>query len=312
MIGLASTPALSRGAPRDEFLYVNERPIRDRRLLHAVHEAYATLLPRGRFPVVFLFLEIPVGQVDVNVHPAKAEVRLARAGAVHDLVLRGLRATLGVTRPFASLGDRPLVVGEASPGWNERPEVLAPQASADVRVAPAVDATPGTPAPPGGVLFGPGATLAPLAQYEETYIVAAAADGLVIVDQHAAHERVLYEQLLDDAAAARTARQRLLFPVVLEVPAAAVAALEEARALLDELGFSIAPSGPGILRGSLLWKRPVASLPAPKGDEHGRLIPAIGWRESTRSRPVCPEEFARGRTISERSARRCRRPSEPR
>jgi DNA mismatch repair protein MutL len=248
VIGLASTPALSRGAPRDEFLYVNERPIRDRRLLHAVHEAYATLLPRGRFPVVFLFLEIPFDQVDVNVHPAKAEVRLARAGAVHDLVLRGLRATLGVTRPFASLGGHPLALGEASPGWEERPAVSAPQAAADASVAPAVAATPGTQAPPAGVLFGPGATLAPLAQYEETYIVAAAADGLVIVDQHAAHERILYERLLDDAAAARTARQRLLFPVVLEVPAAAVAALEEALALLDELGFSIAPSGPGMLR----------------------------------------------------------------
>jgi DNA mismatch repair protein MutL len=248
VIGLASTPALSRGAPRDEFLYVNERPIRDRRLLHAVHEAYATLLPRGRFPVVFLFLEIPFDQVDVNVHPAKAEVRLARAGDVHDLVLRGLRATLGVTRPFASLGGHPLALGEASPGWEERSAVCAPQAAADARVESAAAATLGTQAAPASVLFGPGATLVPLVQYEETYILAAAADGLVIVDQHAAHERVLYERLLDDAAAARTARQRLLFPVVLEVPVAAVAALEEALALLDELGFSIALSGPGMLR----------------------------------------------------------------
>jgi len=88
----------------------------------------------------------------------------------------------------------------------------------------------------------------PLAQYDNTYILAASIEGLVIVDQHAAHERVLYERLLDDAAAARTARQRLLFPVALEVPAAATAALEAAGALLDELGFSITPSGPGMLR----------------------------------------------------------------
>ena len=245
--GLASTPALSRGAPRDVFLYVNERPIRDRRLMHAVHEAYATLLPRGRFPVVFLFLRIPVEQVDVNVHPAKAEVRLERAGAVHDVVLRGLRAALGVARPFAALGDRPLSVGETSPGW-EAPPPAAVRSMTPVTGTGDPAAAAAVPVPAGGDLFGAERTLAPLAQYEETYILASGSDGLVIVDQHAAHERVLYERLLDDAAASRMARQRLLFPVVLEVPAAATAALEEARSLLDELGFSIAPSGPGMLR----------------------------------------------------------------
>ena len=243
--GLASTPALSRGAPRDVFLYVNERSIRDRRLLHAVHEAYATLLPRGRFPVVFLFLRIPAEQVDVNVHPAKAEVRLARPGAVHDLVLRGLRGALGVARPFTALGDRPLSVGERSPGWETPPPAAAPSMTPG---APAATAPAGINVPPARDLLGPESTLTPLAQYEETYIVAAGSDGLVIVDQHAAHERVLYERLLDDAAASRTARQRLLFPVVLEVSAAATAGLEEARSVLDELGFSITPSGPGMLR----------------------------------------------------------------
>jgi DNA mismatch repair protein MutL len=245
VVGLASTPALSRGAPRDELLYVNERPIRDRRLMHAVHEAYATLLPRGRFPVVFLFLQIPVEQVDVNVHPTKAEVRLARAGAVHDLVLRGLRGALGVARPFTALGDRSLAVRETSPGWEAPPAAAAPAMTRGTGVAAT---PPGIPVPSGRDLFGPEATLAPLAQYHETYIVAAGSDGLVIVDQHAAHERVLYERLLDDAAASRMARQRLLFPVALEVSAGAIAALEEAGSLLDELGFSITPSGPGMLR----------------------------------------------------------------
>jgi DNA mismatch repair protein MutL len=269
VVGLASTPALSRGTPRDEYLYVNARPIRDRRLMHAVHEAYATLLPRGRFPVVFLFLEIPADQVDVNVHPAKAEVRLARAGAIHDLVLRGLRAALGLARPFARLGDRPLAVSEAPRGWEARPPgegagfmpasgfaagpggtfglidpAATPPEPATGRMAPAT----ARDAPPTPELFGPETSLVPLAQYDDTYILAAAAEGLVIVDQHAAHERVLYERLLTDAAAARMERQRLLFPVMLEVPAAATAALEAAGALLDELGFSIAPSGPGMVR----------------------------------------------------------------
>ena len=126
--------------------------------------------------------------------------------------------------------------------------VVAPGEAAETGVAPDRAAIAGVPVSSGALLFGPEATLVPLAQYEETYIVAAAGDGLVIVDQHAAHERVLYERLLDDAAAARAARQRLLFPVVLEVPAAATAALQEAGALLDELGFSIAPSGPGLVR----------------------------------------------------------------
>src|SRR5207247_2530345 len=97
--GLASAPALNRSTSADESLFVNGRPIRDRRILHAVQAAYATLLPRGRYPVVFLFLEVPPDEVDVNVHPAKAEVRFLRPGAVHDLVREALLGGLSVRRP---------------------------------------------------------------------------------------------------------------------------------------------------------------------------------------------------------------------
>ena len=116
--GLASAPSLSRSTSTDEHLFVNGRPIRDRRILHAVQQAYATLLPRGRYPVVYLFLAIPAGQVDVNVHPAKAEVRFLRPREVHDLVRQALLGTLGVARPFYGLA--PGATGVAEPAALDR------------------------------------------------------------------------------------------------------------------------------------------------------------------------------------------------
>jgi DNA mismatch repair protein MutL len=260
LAGLASPPSLHRGTPRDEMLYVNARPIRDRRLLHAVHHAYATLLPRGRFPLVLLFLDVPVEEVDVNVHPAKNEVRFRRAGAIHDLVARGLGEALGIARPFAALGDRPLAVAE--PRAPDAPGAPDPAWGAPARGASDPGAAPGgpgqdgpTPAPASGATgpatAGPALyaeSLEPLAQYRSTYILAAAPDGLVIVDQHAAHERVLYERHLAEAAASRVVRQRLLFPLLLEVGVAQAQALEACRDLLEEMGFAIVPFGGSTLR----------------------------------------------------------------
>ncbi|MEK7798585.1 MAG: DNA mismatch repair endonuclease MutL, partial [Acidobacteriota bacterium] len=166
VVGLASGPSLSRSTSADQNLFVNGRPIRDRRLLHAIQAAYATLLPKGRYPVLYLFLEIPAAEVDVNVHPAKAEVRFLRPWAVHDLVREALLEALGVTRPFYSLAPRQAGVAESSP----------------LRDAP-IGPTPGGPIvpPPGPALFD-AVLLAPLAQFRDTYILASAPDGLVIVD----------------------------------------------------------------------------------------------------------------------------------
>jgi DNA mismatch repair protein MutL len=285
--GLVSAPSLTRASTRDARLFVNDRPVRDRRLLHALQEGAATVVPRGRSPVAFLFLEVPVEEVDVNVHPAKSEVRFARPGAVHDLLLRAVREALTSSRPFAALGSRSLdgaVTGEAG-------ELLVPGPGAPVAGGPGVaervagfsvvtaasaeDAAAGDGRPSGGGPAGPASPspaprdatagfargapvppvaafpldrLTPLAQFRDTYILASAPDGLVIVDQHAAHERVLYERLLADAEARRLERQRLLFPLLLEVSPAERQALEEARDLFEDLGFTLGGFGPGTLR----------------------------------------------------------------
>ncbi|HYV19228.1 MAG TPA: DNA mismatch repair endonuclease MutL [Verrucomicrobiae bacterium] len=269
--GLVSAPSLTRASTRDARLFVNDRPVRDRRLLHALTEGAATVVPRGRSPVAFLFLEVPVEEVDVNVHPAKSEVRFARPGAMHDLLLRAVREALTTSRPFAALGARGLdgaVTGEAGELLElgtAAPSAGMPGVAERAAGFSVLTATVGAGAAPGqGPLQGdapaalpPGAVpaaaipldrLTPLAQFRDTYILASAPDGLVIVDQHAAHERVLYERLLADAEARRLERQRLLFPLLLEVSPAERQALEEARELFEDLGFTLAGFGPGTLR----------------------------------------------------------------
>ena len=236
VVGLASGPSLSRSTSTDQNLFVNGRPIRDRRLLHAVQAAYVTLLPKGRYPVLYLFLSVPAGEVDVNVHPAKAEVRFLRSGAVHDMVREALLDALGVARPFYSFGPRDAArLSEPDPVSAGTTLAAAESPMAPHRAGPEAEA-------PADALFGAGA-LSPLAQFRDTYILASAPDGLVIVDQHAAHERVLYERFMAEHRAGRIEAQRLLFPVTVEVPPAEHAVFPEARPALEELGFGIAPFG---------------------------------------------------------------------
>jgi DNA mismatch repair protein MutL len=239
--GFASLPDFHRSNSRDVRLFVNGRAVRDRSLLHAVTGAYHTLLPRGRHPFVILFLEIPPGRVDVNVHPAKTEVRMADPRAAYEAVLRAIRSALDRARPVAAYP-----VPGADPGPPRDP---APPRSGredpgrgDWRVAE----------PEGGGteegLFpaeapGGGGTLVPLAQYRESYILASDPEGLVIVDQHAAHERILYERLLAEASEARVRRQALLFPVPVELDPGRARRLEERREELERIGFRTEPFG---------------------------------------------------------------------
>jgi DNA mismatch repair protein MutL len=258
--GLAATPALHRASPRDEHLYVNSRPVRDRRLLHAAHQAYATLLPRGRYPVLFLFLDLPPDEVDVNVHPSKAEVRFRSPGAIHDLVLRALRRSLPSAPRWGPLEVEPAdargpaeAVREPAPSsaWSGADDrIAAPASRAPSEVLSAGPARDGVEAAEPRTEQAPliPDTIEALGQFRDTYILAAARDGLVLVDQHAAHERVLYERHLADAAAARVDRQRLLFPSILDAPATRLLAFERSRDLLRELGFVIEPFGGASLR----------------------------------------------------------------
>ncbi|MEE9292087.1 MAG: DNA mismatch repair endonuclease MutL [Acidobacteriota bacterium] len=246
--GLASVPTVHRSTSRDESLYVNGRPVRDRRLLHAVQAAYAGRLPRGRYPIAYLFVEIPPDEVDVNVHPTKSEVRFVRSGAVHDLVrdalIQGLQGE--------SAGIDPLPAGTVlrenpqAPAW----VVPARGRSGDSTMATGSGSAEGPRSTP---VLEPAGLLEPvlidaLAQYRDSYILASAPDGLVIVDQHAAHERILYDRLLRQSLGSRVERQRLLFPSTIEVSAAQEQAYESAADTFTSLGFSITTFGAGALK----------------------------------------------------------------
>jgi len=222
----------------------------------------------------------------VNVHPAKAEVRFLRPAGVHDLVRDALREGLGAARPFHVIAGGAVTIGEPAPPFSWSP---ASGAAAAPVGRPASAIGPSTaerlpavswPAPAGhgepAGLFGAGPTLVPLAQYRETYILAAAPDGLVIVDQHAAHERILYERLLKGGQT-ENSRQTLLFPITIELSAAERQAFDEARDVLAGLGFDLEPFG-----DRALVARTVPSAVAAGGVERllrDLLSQILEWRQ---------------------------------
>jgi len=245
--GFASRPDFTRASTRDQWIFVNGRPVRDRGILHAVSGAYHTLLPRGRHPFVLIFLEVPSDRVDVNVHPAKWEVRLADSGAIHELVRLAIRSSLNEERPVARLeGLAPAPAPAVS-----RPAAVPHHPAQSAHSAPAAAATESWEFSPGAgaatTLFeeaGRGLrNLVPLGQYRESYILASDAEGLVIVDQHVAHERILYEQILREGEEKSARRQALLFPLTLELDPARARRLEEGREDLERLGFLLEPFG---------------------------------------------------------------------
>ena len=242
--GFVSVPAFTRSSSRDIRLYVNGRPVRDRGILAAVIQAYATLLPRGRHPFVLLFLDLPPGQVDFNVHPSKGEVRFADSGFVFEMVRNALLDALQGKRPVTTLRDGALQA--RAPGEDGRtsfaPSLARPDAIAGagedwqfsgVQEHRAVS----EPALPGM------SRMVPLAQYRESYILASDESGLVIVDQHAAHERILYEQILRSMREGTVKRQALLFPLSVDLDPARSCRVKEGLAGLEKLGFRVEPFG---------------------------------------------------------------------
>ena len=248
----ASRPDRHRATSDGLHLYVNGRPVRDRLLRHAVLEVYRDLLPRGRFPSALLFLQLPPSAVDVNVHPAKWEVRFVEPRAVHSLVTRGLRETIGARRWLAAGARAPLAPSDSSAGptalnsvrgldWMlaaSAPDVLA------VAESPAASSPAMTPHPP-ALAEAPFrfAELRLVGQVLATYLVAEGRDAVLWIDQHAAHERVLYERLRAAWRGEGVPRQLLLVPAVLELDAAAREALLAAPQALAELGFEVEPFG---------------------------------------------------------------------
>jgi DNA mismatch repair protein MutL len=262
--GYAGLPTYSRGTSTLQFLFVNGRPVRDRLLQGALRGAYADFLARDRHPLAALYVELDGLEVDVNVHPAKAEVRFRDPSLVRGLIVGALRHALAGAGHRASTtvassaiagfhpGSAPAWTGYA-PGPSPSALGLAAvipglgEATARVEAWEPAPATPNPEARPSAEVFDP--THQPLgaarAQVHETYIVAQTRDGIVIVDQHAAHERLVYERMKAELDAGGVARQALLIPEVVELdPAEADRVLARAPELA-ELGLVVEPFGGG-------------------------------------------------------------------
>ena len=254
--GWIAQPAYNRASADQQYLYVNGRSVRDRNVAHAVRQVYQDVLFHGRHPAYVLFLELDPRGVDVNVHPAKHEVRFRESRLVHDFVYRTLHAALAETRAGAAMPSAP---AQPSNGWSMplRQEAMglrvadAPAAYAAL-YAPAADSdaapafampSQAMPMPDDGVGGLPPLGFA-IAQLHGIYILAENADGLVVIDMHAAHERIGYEKLKSahDGAGLRT--QPLLVPSSMAVSEREADVAEREAATLAQLGFEVQRSGP--------------------------------------------------------------------
>jgi DNA mismatch repair protein MutL len=278
LTGVVSLPTFNRGMADQQFLFVNSRPVKDRLLVGSLRAAYRDLLARDRHPIAALFVEVPAAEVDINVHPAKTEVRFRDPAAVRGLIVGGLRAALDEAghrsaareqfaqpaawqvEPVAPLNRHP------SEGWDPGQFAVAPATDQEAwtpafagvterkfefnrqpagRAEPAMAPVPSYPL---GVARG---------QVAATYIVAEAEDGLVIVDQHAAHERLVLERMRRAGYGGQVARQALLIPDVVELDEPDCDRLEGAIPDLGELGLEIERFGPTAML--------VRATPAPLG-----------------------------------------------
>ena len=284
LTGLAAALAEEGSTRGPQHLWVNRRAVKDKTILHAVNEGYRRATIKPRSPEVHLFIELPPDRVDVNVHPAKAEVRFLDQSLVHEVVRRGMLEALG--------GDAVPTLSLEPPGA-PAPEPREPSIpgivstlGAGSRWRPASGGRPGgasvvrdredtANAAAGGETFGgdaeeplaatwapagmkPGdvetAPLIPLGQFRDTFIIAVDNDGVVLIDQHVAHERILYEQVKERLTSGRLESQRLLQPLLIDLPPGAREALAAHAAELDRMGFEIEEFGGDSIR--------VAAVPA--------------------------------------------------
>ncbi|WP_296580477.1 DNA mismatch repair endonuclease MutL [Xanthobacter sp.] len=277
--GLAGLPTFSKANSLSQYLFVNGRPVRDKLLMGAVRAAYADLLPSDRYPVLALFFTLDPRDVDVNVHPAKTEVRFRDGGNVRALIVRTLSDALAARIPStaATMADRlvalaqtPSLPSRAAPGlaeperggafsgfrpaprldydWRQSPARPEPFRSGDEQVRleiaePSADAR--ADAAPVSAVDLDRPLGAARAQLHETYIVAQTREGLVLIDQHAAHERLVYEKLKAAMERDGVARQGLLIPAVVDLDPADADRLTERAADLAALGLALEPFGPG-------------------------------------------------------------------
>jgi DNA mismatch repair protein MutL len=275
--GFAAVPSLTRANALGQYLFVNGRPVRDRLMMGAVRAAYSDYLPRDRHPVVALFATLDPEGVDANVHPAKTEVRFRNAGLVRALIVHALKDGL------AREGKRTAANSDGAVLASFRP-AFAPRTNWDWRRSPAYPVAGGAAtafAEPEQAAFDVGTPSAdvrfehapdlldrPLGaartQIHETYIVSQTRDGLIVVDQHAAHERIVYERLKASLARNGVQRQMLLIPEIVELDEATVEQLLDRAQELERFGLAIESFGPGAVAvretPSLLGKANAAGL----------------------------------------------------
>jgi DNA mismatch repair protein MutL len=250
--GFAGLPTFNRGLPDKQFLFVNGRPVRDKLIVGAVRGAYADFLARDRHPAVALFLAVEPSLVDVNVHPAKTEVRFRDAAAIRGLIVGALRHALAGAGHRASTTVSSFALGRMqAPGFlpsSVRPNPFRRDAAAFATLndRPRDYGAPLVAAPPSArseSIEETPAAAAPLgaarAQIHETYIVAQTADGLVIVDQHAAHERLVYEKMKKALASGAVARQGLLIPEIVGLAPEEARRLDARKEEFAELGLAL-------------------------------------------------------------------------
>ncbi|WP_262694199.1 DNA mismatch repair endonuclease MutL [Kordiimonas aquimaris] len=319
LTGFAGLPTLNRGNAQQQYLFVNGRPVRDKLLNGAVRGAYQDYLARDRHPSLALFLDVPAAFVDVNVHPAKAEVRFKDAGLVRGMIVSALRhaladaghrasttvasAALGAMQPrsgntmpwsrstegrptlpqgFADIANQIYAPDEPHPqmgfgegeqmGFEARGDMAAPSArNVDEAVAPLNTEAVNYPL---GAARG---------QVHATYIVSQTTDGLVIVDQHAAHERLVYERMKKQIAATGVARQALLLPEVVELEESPAARLIARTEELASLGLIVEPFGEGAVMvrevPAMLGKVDIKGLVRDLADELTELDEALSLKE---------------------------------
>ena len=254
--GAISAPAHAKGTRDAQYFFVNGRCVRDKLVAHAIRQAYADVLHHDRHPSFVLFLDIDPQLVDVNVHPAKAEVRFRDSRAVHQFIFHALHKTLaGSAGEAAAPGPAPapaaaapfyrnqgaMPLGIAQPA-GAYATLFAPRSGAAAATLPQPETAPALP--PSGGEHPLGFALAQLAGI---YILAENAGGLIIIDMHAAHERIMYEKLKTALDGRALPMQPLLVPVHFAAEALDVATAEDEREGLQALGFDVAPAGPGAL-----------------------------------------------------------------
>ncbi|MEZ6013057.1 MAG: DNA mismatch repair endonuclease MutL [Hyphomonas sp.] len=272
LTGFAGLPTLNRGNAQMQYLFVNGRPVKDRLLAGVIRAAYQDFLARDRHPMAALFVDLDPEFVDVNVHPAKTEVRFRDAGNVRGLMIGALRHALAQAGHRASTTVAGFALGKARPEGAPTGALFASRpAYVPAGISPVRPPSAWEPAPAAGMAeareayapawtadAAPSARMEPVApvseefplgvaraQLHETYVIAQTADGIVIVDQHAAHERLVYEDMKRQMAAGGVKRQALLIPDVVELTEDEAARVLERADELADLGLEIEPFGVG-------------------------------------------------------------------